>query len=305
MRVKIIIALLINSIIANSQVISEEILLKNDSILLPGTLTYTKEKSPLIVWAHGSGNVDRNGNQAGVNVKANYIKQFRDRINKKGIAFYSFDKRTSNLDNKKYMSTIIFEDFVDDLKIVVDHFKDDKRFSFIVLIGHSQGSLTALLASKYTAKYISLAGPSQSIDYTIEKQVAKTSPMVLDTVKAHFKELRETGGVRYVNPLLVSVFSKKSLPFLKSWMQYNPTEEIKNLKIPMLIINGTKDIQVTVKDAEVLHKANSKSEILIIENMNHVLKNIENDDDNLKSYYSPDFLVSAELIEAVSIFVKK
>ena len=58
-----------------SKITSEEILIKNDSIELPGTLTFTKAKTPLVIWVHGSGNVDRNGNQAGVNIKANYIKQ--------------------------------------------------------------------------------------------------------------------------------------------------------------------------------------------------------------------------------------
>lgn len=81
---------------ALAQIESEEIVIKNGEIELPGTLTFTKEKSPLIIWVHGSGNVDRNGNQAGTPVKANYIKEFRDSVNKKNIAFFSYDKRTAN-----------------------------------------------------------------------------------------------------------------------------------------------------------------------------------------------------------------
>lgn len=78
-----------------SKVTSEEVLVKNDSVELPGTLTFTNTKTPLVIWIHGSGNVDRNGNQGAI-VKANYIKQFRDEINKENIAFFSYDKRTSN-----------------------------------------------------------------------------------------------------------------------------------------------------------------------------------------------------------------
>ena len=48
-----------------------------------------------MIWVHGSGNVDRNGNQAGYNVKANYIKQFRDEVNEKGIAFLKGDSPLS------------------------------------------------------------------------------------------------------------------------------------------------------------------------------------------------------------------
>ncbi len=305
MKIKILILLFLYVTVAFSQVTSEEILLRNDSIHLAGTLTYTNSVTPLIIWVHGSGNIDRNGNQAGVNVKANYIKQFRDRMNTNEIAFYSFDKRTANPKNKPHLSNTLYDDLVNDLRIVVNHFKGDKRFSGITLIGHSQGSLTALLASQHNEKYISLAGPSKSIDIMIEEQVAKNSPMVLDTVKGHFKELRETGDISYVNPLLIQIFSKRNLPFLKTWMRYNPVEEIKKLKIPTLVINGTKDLQVTVQDARDLYKANPIAELVIIENMNHVLKNIEKEEDNLKSYYSPDFSLSEKLIETVIIFIKK
>ena len=95
------IALFISSICFGQKINSEEILIKNDSIELPGTLTYTKENTPLIIWIHGSGNVDRNGNQHPI-VKANYIKQFRDSINKEGIAFLAMikelqTKRTLNI----------------------------------------------------------------------------------------------------------------------------------------------------------------------------------------------------------------
>ena len=305
MKIKILIVLFLYVTVAFSQVTSEEILLRNDSILLAGTLTYTNSVTPLIIWVHGSGNVDRNGNQAGVNVKANYIKQFRDSITKNKIAFYSFDKRTANPKNKPHLSNTLYDDLVNDLRIVVNHFKDDKRFSGITLIGHSQGSLIALLASQHIEKYISLAGPSKSIDFIIEEQVAKNSPMVLDTVKGHFKELRETGDIKYMNPLLVQIFSRKNLPFLKSWMHYSPVEEIKKLTIPTLVVIGTKDLQVTVQDARDLHKANPIAELVIIENMNHVLKNIEKDEDNLKSYYSSDFSLSEKLIETVITFIKK
>ena len=305
MKINILIVLFLYVTVAFSQTTSEEILLRNDSIYLAGTLTYTKAVTPLIIWVHGSGNVDRNGNQAGANVKANYIKQFRDSITKNKIAFYSFDKRTANPKNKQHLSNTLFNDFVSDINIVVDHFKDDKRFSGITLIGHSQGSLIALLASEHIEKYISLAGPSKRIDFMIEEQVAKNSPMVLDTVKGHFKELRETGDIKYVNPLLVQIFSRKNLPFLKSWMHYSPVEEIKKITIPILVINGTRDFQVTVQEARAMHKANPMAELVIIENMNHVLKNIEQDEDNFKSYYTPDFSLSEKLIETVITFVKK
>ena len=300
----IIYALTISGVVA--QVTSEEIMIHNGAIELPGTLTYTIEKSPLIIWVHGSGNVDRNGNQAGINIKANYIKQFRDAVNKENISFFSFDKRTSNPKNAAFMKDgIYFNDFVFDVQEVVNYFKDDTRFSKIILVGHSQGSLIAMLSLNTIDKYISLAGPSESVDKAIVEQVTAQSPELGKITEAHFKELKETGDIKTVNPFLVSIFAKQNLAFMLSWLKYNPSEEIKKIAIPILIINGDKDLQVKVEDAQALQKANPNSELIIIENMNHVLKNIQNDEDNMKSYYSADFPLSKKLIETVVSFVKE
>jgi len=285
-----------------SKIVSEEILIHNDSIELPGTLTYTKENTPLIIWVHGSGNIDRNGNQ-GTLIKANYIKQFRDSINKHHIAFFSFDKRTSNPNNIKFLKKILFYDLVTDVKKVIAHFKTDNRFPEIVLIGHSQGSLIAMLASEKIDKYISLAGPAKSIDNTLIQQITKQAPFLGDITKSHIKELKETGVIKDVNPMLLSLFNKINQPFLANWMQYNPSEEIKKLTIPILIIGGTKDIQIKEEAADILHKANEKSTLVIVKNMNHVLKNITVDADNMKSYYSAAYALSSQLIATIVAFM--
>lgn len=293
-----------STIISFAQVKSEEILIKNDSIELPGTLSFTNTKTPLIIWVHGSGNVDRNGNQ-GTAVKANYIKQFRNEINKNNIAFFSYDKRTATKRNFPFLKNMKFNGFVTDLKTVINHFKNDHRFSEIILIGHSQGSLVAMLASKNIDKYISLAGAGEPINKIIVKQITAQNANLGEYAAKHFKELKETGSIKTVNPFLISIFSKPNLAFLKSWTAINPSVEIKKLTIPILIINGTKDLQVKIEDAKALHTANPKSEMVLIKNMNHVLKNIEKEADNMSSYYSADFALSKKLIKTVVTFVKK
>ena len=288
-----------------AQIKSEEILIKNNEIELPGTLTFTSEKTPLLIWIHGSGNVDRNGNQRPY-VKANYIKQFRDSVNQQSMAFFSYDKRTANQKNMPILKKgILFDSFISDAQKVISHFKNNKRFSEIILIGHSQGSLVAMLASKNSNKYISLSGPSSSIDQKIVEQMRAKNPLIVNTLQEHFKELKETGEIKNVDPTLVTMFTPQNTPFFKSWMKYNPSEEIKKLEIPVLIINGTKDLQVTIEDAKTLHKSSLKSELVIIENMNHVLKHIDEDDNNMKSYFSADFPLSDKLIKTVVTFVKK
>lgn len=285
--------------------ISEDLLIKNDSIELPGTLTYTNPNSPLIIWVHGSGNVDRNGNQNGVNIKANYIKQFRDSINKHNIAFYSYDKRTSNLKNFKFFENIVFEDFASDAEKVVSYFKDYTQFSEIILIGHSQGSLVALLATKNVDKYISLAGISNPFDTFVINEYSKAKSEYGNIIKEQFNELKETGSIQEINPMIAHLVSKPNQPFVLSWMNYNPSEEIKKIKIPILIINGTSDLQVSTENAQALKEANQSAQIKLIDSMNHVLKFVKNPIENQQSYFSENFPLSTKLIEIIVAFIKE
>ena len=283
-----------------AQVKTEEILIKNDGIELPGTLTYNKEKSPLIIFIHGSGGVDRTGGASKM------IQQFGNEIIKSDIAFFAYDKRTSNKNNVAILKQgVLFNDFVSDAKKVVNHFKNDKRFTEIILVGHSQGSLVAMLASENIHKYISLAGAGETIDKSLIRQTTKQNIQLGKTTEAHLKELKETGEIKNVDPSLMILFAPQNQPFFNQWISLNPTEEIKKVKVPILIINGNKDIQVLENDAKNLHDANPKSELVIIDKMNHLIKHIEKDEDNLKSYTTPNFPISKKLIETIVSFVKK
>lgn len=296
---------IINMSVALSQVTSEEFLVKNNTIELPGTLTFTKHNIPLIIWVHGSGNIDRNGNQKPI-IKANYIKQFRDSITKNDIAFVSYDKRTATKKNIPYIiKNNTFRSFVEDLEKVIDYFKNDKRFTGITLIGHSQGALVAMLAAKKVDKYISIAGTAVSADKLMIKQIQQQAPFLDSITKAHFKELSETGKIANVNPMLQTIFAKQNQSFLNSWIQYTPTEEFKKLTLPILLINGTEDLQVKVEEAKVLQKANNKSKLVIIKNMNHVLKEVNSLSENKSSYIKANFPISRKLVKTVTTFVKQ
>jgi pimeloyl-ACP methyl ester carboxylesterase len=288
-----------------AQIQTEEITIHNQAIQLPGTLTFSSEKQPLIIWIHGSGQIDRNGNQPTLNVKANYIKQFRDAVNKENIAFFSYDKRTANIKNTPFLQGTQIKDFALDANEVITHFKNNRNFPQIILVGHSQGSLVAMISAEKADKYISIAGAGETIDQTIVKQITEQSAEFGKIAANHFKELKETGKVANVAPNLLSIFAKPNQAFWVSWLALDPINEIKNIKKPILIINGDKDLQVKIDNAKKLHVANSKSELLIIENMNHVLKDIQKEEDNLKSYYTSDYPISEKLIQTIVSFVKE
>ncbi|WP_115461612.1 alpha/beta hydrolase family protein [Winogradskyella aurantiaca] len=291
------------------QIISEELVLYNDSIQLPGTLTYSSEKNkqPLVIFIQGSGNPDRNGNQLAQGVKANYIKQLRDSLNSKQIAFYSYDKRNVTQSNiPLFVDDFNFEMLVDDALVAIDNFKNDSRFNQIVLIGHSQGSLVGMLAyNNVIDKYVSLAGIGEPVNKTIVRQISNQNEQFGLIAKSHFEELKETGTIDQVNPMLASIFAPANFSFLKSYMAFDPSIEIQRVECPILILNGDKDIQVEISDAKNIHHGNPQSQLIIIKNMNHVLKTIEKDSDNLSSYSQENFPLSSELVTTLVEFIDK
>ena len=106
--------------------------------------------------------------------------------------------------------------------------------------------------------------------------------------------------------MLGSLFNSSLQPFMINWMSYDPTMVIKELNMPILIVNGTKDLQVSVEEAKTLKAANDSAKLKIIENMNHVLFIIEGDQlENSKSYNEGFRKISDELIVSVSKFIKE
>jgi len=106
--------------------------------------------------------------------------------------------------------------------------------------------------------------------------------------------------------MLISLFNKSIQPFLISWIKYNPQEELQKLTIPILLINGSKDIQVQNLDAELLHKTNETSQLQLIEGMNHIFKEIKGDiTENMGSYNNPNLPVMPKLIDIITTFVKE
>ncbi|MCD2261016.1 alpha/beta hydrolase [Psychroserpens luteolus] len=276
--------------------------------LIDGTLLVPKDndKPKLAIIIAGSGPTDRNGNQNFSN--NNSLKKLAESLSNRGIATYRYDKRiVKQILKKKIDPNITFDDFVTDAISVIDYFKKEGKYSNIYIIGHSQGSLVGMLAAKGKANgFISLAGAGQSIDDVITEQIAAMDPSLVEGTKKAFDSLKEGKLTTEYPQALGSIFRADVQPFIMNWMQYKPQEIIKTLDIPILIINGTKDLQVSVDEAKLLKQGSDKAEIEIIDNMNHVLFIIAGDKlENSKSYNESFRKISEDLITKVSDFIIK
>lgn len=254
----------------------------------------------------GSGPTDRDGNQNFL--KTNNLKKLAQQLAQNGIASFRYDKRiVKQIKMNAVDPNIKFDDFVSDAIDVVNYFKTKQKFENIYIIGHSQGSLIGMLAAQQNVDgFVSLAGAGQSIDAVIIDQVQKTAPMFSADTKRVFDIMKTGQTTTDFPPALASVFNLEVQEFMMSWMKHDPAEIIKTLDIPILLINGTKDLQVETAEAELLHKANNKSQLKLIEKMNHVLFIIEGDaQENAKSYNDHNGKISEELVKDIVDFIKK
>lgn len=262
------------------------------------------EKPNLAIIIAGSGPTDRNGNQN--LLKNNSLKKLAEELSKEGIATFRYDKRiVKQIRRNNVDMNIRFDDFIIDAISILKHFKNSDAFNKVYIVGHSQGSLVGVVAAKQGADgFISLAGAGKPIDDVIIDQVTNTAPMFTDDTKRVFSIMKDGKTTTDYPRALESIFNLETQPFMMSWMSYNPQEEIRDLEIPVLIINGTKDLQVSEEEANLLHSANSNSTLKIIEKMNHILVPIEGDTlENSKSYNETQRTVSEELIKTIVSFI--
>lgn len=292
----------------------EEVELEQTGCVLKGTLTTQDDPSKsttLVVLIAGSGPTDRNGNNP--QMKNNSLKMFSEMIVAGGHSCLRFDKRAiaeSALTDPEHYR-LSFEHFISDAVGWVDKYAADARFHNIVLAGHSQGSLVAMCAANQNENVdgvISLAGPGETIDKVLKWQLAQTvSIEIQGVIDAKIDTLAAGDTLKVIPDYLSSIFHPSIQPFLISWMKFDPQKEAKKLKVPMLIVNGTTDAQVKVRDAKLLKEAKEDADLAIVKKMNHVLKFCSTDSgvEQLEIYADPDIPLHKKLAKPVLAFIQK
>ncbi len=294
----------------DSNYIQYPITLPTNSGNIQGTLTLPIDfkHGPIVLIVAGSGPTDRNGNNP--MMKNNSLQQLAFGLVNAGIASVRYDKRgiAASAEAMKSEADLRFEDYINDIKDWISFLKKDNRFSGITVCGHSEGSLLGMIAAKNLAdKFISIAGPGKPANETIREQLESQPEMVKKIALPILDSLSTGVTVSNPNPMLSSLFRPSVQPYLISWFKYNPAIEIAKLSIPVLILQGNQDLQVTENDAQLLASANKEAEMHIIQGMNHILKIVpENDkNENIKSYSNSSKQISTELMSYIVSFVKE
>ena len=134
----------------------ESVTLNTEDGVIKGKLILpsTERNCPIVLLIAGSGPTDMDGNSPLLHGKNNSLKYLAEGLAENGIASLRFDKRgiATSAAAGKEESLLRFEDYVNDVKGWLNFLANDKRFTGITVIGHSEGALIGMLACRNQPK---------------------------------------------------------------------------------------------------------------------------------------------------------
>ena len=294
---------------------SQEVSIKNGAITLSGTLTLPSSSVsnyPIVVLASGSGAQDRNCEILG----HKSFLVIADYLAKNGIGCLRFDDRGYGKSTGVFQNATL-EDFSSDVKACVNFLSKVPRFSAnkIGIIGHSEGGMHALIAAKKNKQVdfvIELASVGTSgaevlieqqyliplkmgkseeyakwnsnlyagictilMDYSIEKSI--------DPMNVYLREMYKTAPQDYKDQMTEMNFNMALNQFLnnewgRQFIAFEAKDYLRKMKVPLLVINGSEDIQVPAKSSQAGFLAHTSKKLkvdiklILAEGLNHLFQ---------------------------------
>ena len=292
---------------------TQEVVLQTLTGQIHGTLLVPSGESPkpVALIIAGSGPTDRNGNTKGLPGSNDSLKMLAESLAANGIASLRYDTRgiAASGGAAAAEADLRFDHYVEDAAAWVRQLKSDSRFSTVTVIGHSEGSLIGMIAAR-TAEadgYVSIAGAGRSAPEILRAQLKPQLPPELwlesERILNGLIEGKVSGSVP---PSLAALYRESVQPYLISWFAYDPAAEVARLEMPVLLVQGTTDIQVSEEDVGMLRRAAPSAEVAIIEGMNHVLKIVDADRGRqVASYSDPSLPIARELEDRIVAFIRR
>ncbi len=280
---------------------------------LVGTLLTPGGAAPVVLILPGSGPTDRDGNNP-LGVRAASYRLLAEGLAEQGIASLRIDKRglfasAGALDDA---NAVTLADYADDV-LAWTAVLTRRGSSCVWLAGHSEGGLLALAAAQHDADIcglILIAAPGRPIGEVLRDQfnAGTANPLLLAQAEPLIADL-EAGirvDVRGNNKTLRNLFHPRHQGFLISLFSYDPVALLATYAGPVLVVQGTSDLQVSLVDAERLANARPGVELAVLPDVNHVLKQAPADDRaaNLAAYADPDLPLAQGVAASIADFVK-
>jgi len=246
--------------------------------------------APVVLVIPGSGPTDRDGNSPGGILAAPY-RMLAQALAAQGVTTLRIDKRgmfgsaAPGVDP----NAVTLDDNVADMRAWVAALRKQTGASCIWLLGHSEGGLVAIATATAGGKtagdvcgLLLLATPGRPMGEVLRAQLranpanAPILPQAEQAIDALTAGKRvETSGM---HPALAPLFAQQVQGFLVSMFAFDPAHALAGYRKPVLVLQGKRDIQVSEADAQLLKQADAQATLILLPDMNHVLKTVTSDD---------------------------
>lgn len=271
---------------------------------------------PIVLIIPGSGPVDRDGN--GPNgLHTNTYRLIAEGLRGHGISSVRFDKRGlfKSRDATDEPDRVTLDAYGKDVRNWISRIRALTSAPCVWLLGHSEGGLVAINHAAASPDRICglllAAVPGRPLADVLQAQLSQNpaNAPLLDQATLAIREL-EAGrrlSLDGLHPALQVLFRNSVQDFWMDLFAFEARERLGLFGGPVLVLQGTNDVQVGVADANALSSSHGTARMLILENANHMLKAVETDGyfENLRTYADPHIPVHPGVVSGIADFIKQ
>ena len=196
---------------------------------LAGTLTLPQDARCVVLMVTGSGQQNRDEEL----FEHKPFAVIADYLARHGIATLRYDDRATGASAGGEVKSATTRDFMGDAAAGLDFLRSRKIFDKVGILGHSEGGAIAFMlgAQQKPDFVISLAGPGVKGDTLLAAQANRILALHGMPESMTVEKYRQQQSIQ-------------SVPWIKWFMDYDPTDDIRRTHCPVMAINGDRDCQV-------------------------------------------------------------
>lgn len=279
------------------------------TMLVPETV----QRPPIALIVPGSGPTDRDGNSA-FGVRASTYRLLAEGLAARGIATVRTDKRGlgGSRDAVPDPYDVSIRAYAGDTLNWIAEIRRETGAPCVWIVGHSEGGLIALAAARHAPDIcgvVLLAVPGRPLAEVLREQLRKNpaNASILNQADGVIDDLDagKTVDVTNLTPNVAAFFAPHLQRFWIDLFAHDPARMMSDYKGPALIVQGERDLQVSIEDAYSLKDANAQAVLRLLPDTNHVLKAVATDDPaaNVATYADPALPLAPGVVPAVAHFI--